>query len=223
MNHGSLPSFLVKKAISAMLQMLKARLQTIGELCLFIIVLGRTCWHCSADYRSPMPQLLSKTIISGLFLSWWYSPAICLYCNFASISDTPGPSPKILRAWDMLRPTLSARTGSFSQCFGLNAEGGVVVGGGGGSAMGGGGRQCGGVGGCSSSEFLWVLSVGGGTGGGGTLALRRGGGPHAVGCSGRGASEWSRQWTRAIQYLLSDASLIQFLSEPEQFMVVVGT
>jgi hypothetical protein len=52
-----------------------------------------------------------KPITSGLFVSEWYSLAICLYCIFASISDAPSPSLKILRAWGMLCSTLLSRTG----------------------------------------------------------------------------------------------------------------
>ncbi len=55
---------------------------------------------------------------------------------------------------------------------------------------------------------------GGGAGGEGTRVLRRGGAPHAGGRSGRGALEWSKHWTSAVQYFSSDASLIQSLREP---------
>jgi hypothetical protein len=77
----------------------------------------------------------------------------------------------------------------------------------------GGGRCRGGVAVCTVSESSWSLSSGGRVGGKGTQVLWRGGGSHAVGCSGRGTSEWGKHWTRAVQYFPLEASLIQSLRE----------
>jgi hypothetical protein len=87
----------------------------------------------------------------------------------------------------------------------------------------GGGRCCGGVAGGTASELSWSLSTGGEAGGVETRILRRGGGPHSVSRSGRGALEWSKHWTSAVQYFSLEASLIQSLREPCWLMVVVGT
>ena len=58
----------------------------------------------------------------------------------------------------------------------------------------------GGVAGGTASESSWSLSTGGGAVGIGTRVLRRGGSSHSVGCSGRGALEWSKHWTSEVQY-----------------------
>ncbi len=67
-----------------------------------------------------------KPITSWLFLSEWYSLAMCRYLIFILDSEAPSqrPRPRSVRVWDMLWcPTLSARrTGSFIHHFGSKSK-----------------------------------------------------------------------------------------------------
>ena len=41
-----------------------------------------------------------------------------LVVDFMSVSDAPSPSPRIMREWNMMRPTCSQKLGSLSHRFG---------------------------------------------------------------------------------------------------------